>query len=309
MQDQENSDFKSVWSDLHEDIVMVCSCGNHGEQNLCILCLVLTLLICFQSDPIVRACSDVGNRPTRASIEKFNNAFGDDHLAFWTNGSYDIILNTSLFSNPSGAADMLFKDQLHWLEERLKHARAKEAINVFVFGHHPWFLHDGEEKEEDLKATSPHPVGWGPREGGFPDSCFVVPKHHRKPVMDLFEECKVSAAFSGHFHQNFVSKASFGMEMMTTSSLSMVSTARASLRTTVRSMQEGFVWQRQQMEGISAIDSLIFKDKHDFCPVCCYSAVFDCTHQATVSSIDSLTFKGRVLAVLLLLSLDARIRQ
>jgi hypothetical protein len=117
---------------------------------------------------------------------------------------------------------------------------------LIVFGHHPWFLHDGEEKEEDLKALSPHPVKWGPREGSFPDSCFVVPKHHRKPVMDLFEECKVSAAFSGHFHQNFVSKASFGMEMMMTSSLSMVSIAPASLRTTVRSTREGFVRQQRQ---------------------------------------------------------------
>jgi hypothetical protein len=93
-----------------------------------------------------------------------------------------------------------------------------------------------------LKALSPYPVERGPREGGFPDSCFVVPTHHRKPVMDLFEECKVSAAFSCHFHQNFVSKASFGMEMIITSSLSMVSIGRASLRTAVRSTHEGFVW-------------------------------------------------------------------
>jgi hypothetical protein len=47
IQDQQNSDFKSVWSDLHEDIAMVCLCGNHGEQNLCVVCL-LTLLNYFQ---------------------------------------------------------------------------------------------------------------------------------------------------------------------------------------------------------------------------------------------------------------------
>jgi hypothetical protein len=83
---------------------MVCSCGNHaGEQNLRVACL-LTLLIRFQSNPIVHACSDVGNRPTGASIEKFTNAFGDDHLAFWTNDSHNVVLNTGLFSNPSGAA-------------------------------------------------------------------------------------------------------------------------------------------------------------------------------------------------------------
>jgi hypothetical protein len=178
----------------------------------------------FKSDSIVYVCSDIGNRPTRASIEKFTNAFGDDYLAFWANGTYNIVLNTNLFSNPSGAEDM-YKDQFHWLEERLKYARAKEAGNIFVFGHHPWFLFNEEEKEEDMNGISPYPVEWGPRDprgGGFPDSYFVVPKYFRKPVMDLFEEYKVSAAFAGHFHQNLVSKASFGMDMIITSSLSMV---------------------------------------------------------------------------------------
>ena len=31
IQDQQNSDFKTVWSGLHEDIAMICLCGNHGE--------------------------------------------------------------------------------------------------------------------------------------------------------------------------------------------------------------------------------------------------------------------------------------
>jgi hypothetical protein len=30
IQDQQNSDFKTTWSALHEDIAMVCLCGNHG---------------------------------------------------------------------------------------------------------------------------------------------------------------------------------------------------------------------------------------------------------------------------------------
>jgi hypothetical protein len=68
----------------------------------------------------------------------------------------------------------VFEDQSHSLEERLKHARAKEAVTIFVSGHHPWFLRNGEEKEEDSKALSPCPVEWGPREDGFPDCYFVV---------------------------------------------------------------------------------------------------------------------------------------
>ena len=40
--------------------------------------------------------------------------------------------------------------------------------------------------------------------------------------MELFELYNVTAAFSGHFHQNLVSKSSFGMDMIITSSLSLL---------------------------------------------------------------------------------------
>jgi hypothetical protein len=41
-------------------------------------------------------------------------------------------------------------------------------------------------------------------------------------VLDMFKKYKVTAAFAGHFHQNLVTKTSFGMEMITTSALSVV---------------------------------------------------------------------------------------
>jgi hypothetical protein len=170
---------------------------------------------------------DVGNRPTKASIERFTNAFGDDYLAFWANGTYNIVLNTNIFSNPSGAQD-LYRNQLAWLEERLKYAQQKEARQIFVFGHHPWFLYHEDEEADGMKGACAFPVEWegtglgGGKKGGFPDGYFHVPKERREFVMALFKEYKVTAAFSGHFHQNLVSKSSFGMDMIITSSLSMV---------------------------------------------------------------------------------------
>ena len=164
---------------------------------------------------------DIGNRPTKASIEKFTDAFGDDYLSFWANGTFNIVLNTTLFTDPSGAEE-LYRDQLSWLEERLKYAQAKQARCIFVFGHHPWFLYHDDEDIEDLKGESPYPVEWGSRDGGFPDRYFAVPKSFRTGIMRLFRQYKVRASFSGHFHQNLVSKSSFGMDMIITSSLSMV---------------------------------------------------------------------------------------
>jgi 3',5'-cyclic AMP phosphodiesterase CpdA len=172
---------------------MVCLCGNH----------------------------DVGNRPTKTSIERFTNAFGDDYLSFWVNGTYNIVLNSSLFSDPSGA-EALYRDQLAWLEERLKYARDNRARSIFVFSHHPWFLYNDDEEADDLTGFIPYPKARGPREGGFPDSYFIIPRKYRQGVMELFKDFRVNAAFSGHFHQNLVSKASFGMDMIITGPLSMV---------------------------------------------------------------------------------------
>jgi hypothetical protein len=195
IQVQQFEDFQKVYAQLHPDIAMVCVCGNH----------------------------ECGNRPTGKSIQRFKNYFGDDYLAFWANGTYNIVLNTNIVSNYSAeAVQEMFDDQLRWLEERLKYAKANNAGNIFVFGHHPWFLYDEEEEDEDLHGLSPFPPEWGPREGGFPDSYFHIPIESRRAFMKLFKEYGVTASFSGHFHQNLVSQSSFGMDMIITSSLSMV---------------------------------------------------------------------------------------
>jgi serine/threonine-protein phosphatase CPPED1 len=55
IQARQNEDFQATWEELHPDIALVCLCGNH----------------------------DVGNRPTKATIERFASTFGDDYLAFW----------------------------------------------------------------------------------------------------------------------------------------------------------------------------------------------------------------------------------
>ena len=49
---QQVRDFKRVWAGLDQDIALVCLCGNH----------------------------DVGNKPTRESIDHWTSQFGDDFL-------------------------------------------------------------------------------------------------------------------------------------------------------------------------------------------------------------------------------------
>jgi len=190
--EQQCRDFKRVWAQLDADIPLVCLCGNH----------------------------DVGNRPTKASIQRWTSFFGDDYLSFWANGTYNICVNNCLFSNPSGARD-LFDEQLQWLEERLVYGRSNDATHIFVHSHFPWFLKHEEEKDDEIVSISEPPKGWGPAGSSFPDNYFTIPYEQRKLAMELFKNYQVTACFSGHFHQNVTAKSSWGMPMIVTGPLSM----------------------------------------------------------------------------------------
>ena len=187
MQDQQNADFQRIWRDLHPDIALICLCGNH----------------------------DVGNRPTQPSIQKFQNAFGDDYLAFWANGTYNVVVNSNLCNDPSAAVD-LYEAQLLWIEERLRYAHTKRARQIFVYSHHPWFLYDEDEVAADLPGIT---LCAGIT---IPDGYFHIPLPQRRRVLQLFRQYQVTAAFCGHFHQNLQARTSFGMDLIVTGSLSVV---------------------------------------------------------------------------------------
>lgn len=194
----QTKDFKDIMSKLHKDIALVCLCGNH----------------------------DVGNRPTPQTISQYRTDFGDEYLAFWTNGTYNIILNNVLFNNPEGAPEM-FNEQLEWLEERLNYANKFNATQIYIFAHHPWFLYDEHFDADQMKGVIPSPPEWDDGSGKFdktfwPDSYFCVPMKYRTIALDLFKKYNVTSCFSGHFHQNLVSKTSWGMDMIVTGPISMI---------------------------------------------------------------------------------------
>jgi len=190
--EQQMKDWKEVWSNLDDDIALVCVCGNH----------------------------DVGNRPTAQSIQKWSSSFGDDYLAFWANGTYHIALNNCLFYDPRNALD-LFEEQVQWLESRLQYANSKGAKHIFVYSHFPWFLSHENETDEEMLGSSFAPEGWGPDGTKFSDFYFHIPIERRQIAMKLFKEYGVTACFSGHFHQNLEAKSSWGMDMIVTGPLSM----------------------------------------------------------------------------------------
>ncbi len=191
VQEQQNNDMKQIWYGLHPDIALICLCGNH----------------------------DVGNRPTPQSIQKFIHNFGDDYLAFWVNGTYNVVLNSNLFSDPTDAP-LLYDQQLQWLEQQLRLAHRYAARNIFIYTHHPWFLYHEDEDVDDLKGRSY--LIPGNTQVYVADSYFPIPKVFRQHAMKLFQQYHVAACFAGHFHQNVISQSTFGMEMIVTGGLSMV---------------------------------------------------------------------------------------
>ncbi len=156
--------YKQDFSAIDEDIPLVCVCGNH----------------------------DIGNRPTPKSIASYKQNFGDDYFAFWVGGVCNVVLNSSVLKDPSGAPGIL-NAQHEWLDLQLAVAQKAEAKHILVFQHHPLFL------------TQPDEV----------DQYFNIPLVRRTPLVKKLQQADVRAVFAGHYHRNSQGQAG-AMEMITT---------------------------------------------------------------------------------------------
>lgn len=156
--------YQKDFSKVDEDIPLVCVCGNH----------------------------DIGNRPTSKSIASYQQNFGDDYFSFWVGGVYNIVLNSSVLKDPSGAPEVL-EAQNAWLQQQLRDAEKANAKHILLFLHHPLFL----TKEDE------------------PDQYFNIPLERRTPLLEQMKLADVRAIFAGHYHRNSYGRAGT-MEMITT---------------------------------------------------------------------------------------------
>jgi len=162
-------EFQRIARQIDPSIPLVCVCGNH----------------------------DVGNRPTGATLATYRREWGDDWFSFQVGGTYGIVLNSSLYYDPTGAPEE-YDRQHAWFQQELEHARASGAKHVFVFQHHSWFLAKADE----------------------PDQYFNIPKVRREPALELLRKAKVRAVFAGHYHRCAYGKDG-DMEMITSSAVGM----------------------------------------------------------------------------------------
>ncbi|PFH35372.1 Ser/Thr phosphatase family protein [Besnoitia besnoiti] len=145
---------------------------------------------------IVSGNHDLGNAPTREHLEEFQRDWGNDYYALDLGLCRGVVLNSSLFFNPSNAPEEA-EAQFEWLKEQLDEAQA-EGKRVLLFMHHAFFWSNWDESE-DLGLLRIEPLNLD-----CPKSHFHIPKPQRDRLRDLIRNSTVSYSFHGHLHDNVV---------------------------------------------------------------------------------------------------------
>ncbi|NXM06914.1 CPPED phosphatase, partial [Tyrannus savana] len=160
-------DLKNVLKNTAQDIPLVFVCGNH----------------------------DVGNAPTRETIDDYCENWGDDYFSFWVGGVFFLVLNSQLFFDSSRCPE-LKEAQDVWLDEQLAVAEKQKCKHIIVFQHIPLFL---EKPDEDH---------------GY----FNLEKSVREEIMEKFHKAGIKAVFAGHYHRN-AGGSYKGVEMVVSSAI------------------------------------------------------------------------------------------
>jgi len=114
---QELDAYKKIYSKLHQDIPLVCVCGNH----------------------------DVGDRPTPKTIQMYTKEFGSDYLAFWSGGVKFFVLNSQIIQGLEASSE-LSREHEKWADTVLEEKHENEPIHLVGMCHIPPFCWDPEEK-------------------------------------------------------------------------------------------------------------------------------------------------------------------
>mmetsp|Transcript_10369 Transcript_10369/g.14383 ORF Transcript_10369/g.14383 Transcript_10369/m.14383 type:complete len:359 (+) Transcript_10369:266-1342(+) len=151
LQDEQIKAFYKAMNGIDKRIPLVCVCGNH----------------------------DIGNQPDRSTIRRYTKYFGPDFFTFWVGGVKCIVINSSLYKDPSKAKD-LAKEHDKWLMQELKKCEKEKPQHTLVFAHIPPFINAPDE----------------------PNGYFNWSSDTRKRVLGAMKKAKVRTMFCGHYHRN-----------------------------------------------------------------------------------------------------------
>jgi len=126
---------------------------------------------------------DVGHEPTAETIAAYRKTFGADHYSFRAGSIYGIVLNSTLIHTPK-KAEKEYQEQLSWLRVELEKAKSSGERHIVVFQHHPYFLSEGQERDQYMN----------------------IPSERRQPILALLHQYGVRYVFAGHIHQTSTGK-------------------------------------------------------------------------------------------------------
>jgi len=148
---RQEKDLKEIYSKLSPEIPMICVCGNH----------------------------DIGNSPTKETIDMYQASFGDDYFSFYKNGCCFIVINSQFYEDASNVPD-LYKRHESWLESEMQAASDRGVEHIVLFQHIPWFVESPDEEK----------------------IYFNVEKELRMKKLEQFHKAGVRKIFCGHYHRN-----------------------------------------------------------------------------------------------------------
>lgn len=90
---------------------------------------------------------DIGNTPSRETIDDYCQNWGDDYFSFWVGGVFFLVLNSQLYFDSSKCPE-LRQAQDAWLDEQLAVAAKQKCKHIIVFQHIPLFLSQPDEDDD-----------------------------------------------------------------------------------------------------------------------------------------------------------------
>jgi 3',5'-cyclic AMP phosphodiesterase CpdA len=214
---------------LHPAFVVVCGdlVNQDGNKNQ----IAEYQRIAAELDPSIPLYNvpgnhDVGNAPTEKSLSEYRKNFGADYYSFTSGDLFGIVLNSSLFFDPSLVpAEAEKQDQ--WLRRTLDSARKRRCTNLLIFQHIPWFVKDPDEKDEYAN----------------------IPVARRRAYLDLFHEYGIKYVLAGHLHRNAIGRDG-NLEIVCTGPVGMALGRDPSGLRVVRTNTGRLSWQYYGLDSI-----------------------------------------------------------
>ncbi|HDS83974.1 MAG TPA: hypothetical protein ENN97_02080 [Phycisphaerales bacterium] len=136
---------------------------------------------------------DLGRPVAVQHIAAYQENFGPLWHHFMYDNTLFIILASDILRDPDAP---MHREHTQWLLNVLERFRDKPIDHLFIFMHHPLYIHAPDE----------------------PDGYSNMPVEIRRTLLDLFVEHRVRAVFSGHLHWNRINTYQ-GMDLIITNSI------------------------------------------------------------------------------------------